>query len=143
MSDYRFCVSLRISHPEIDPDEITRELGIEPFRKWKVGEARVSPSGEKIEGESVESFWAAKLHEEKRLLSTDIYLEDFISKLNEQFKDKSRYFSTLVESGGYIEYFVGWFGGGMFGATLDPTLLASTGKLSISIGLDIYGGEDE
>ena len=142
MADYRYCVSLRVSHPTIDPKEVTQALGIEPFRSWRVGEPRVSPKGNPLEGVSNESFWACHLHEEKRLYSKDQYLEDFLANLNQRLKPHAKYFEYLVKSGGYIEYFVGWFDGDNVGATLEPSLLKSTADLNIAIGLDIYAGDE-
>jgi len=143
MADYEFCVSLRINHPNIDPAEVTKKLKLEPFITRKVNEPRVTPKGDPLEGLNEESFWAAKLHDSKRISSAEICLEDYLLELNEQLNPHAAYFKELVSSGGYIEYFVGWFGGSMIGATLEPELLLSTGALNISIGLDIYGGEDE
>lgn len=142
MADYRLCVSLRVSHPTIDPDEVTEVLGTEPFRKWKVGEPRTSPKGTPLEGVTKESFWACHLHDEKRLNSKDQYLEDYLAKLNKRLYPHAKYFESLVNSGGYIEYFIGWFDGDNVGATFEPTLLKSTADLSIAIGLDIYAGDD-
>ena len=142
MADYRFCVSLRVTHPSLDPDEVTRTLGIEPFRQWMVGEPRLNHEGKPLEGVSRETFWAANLHDKHRLCSKNVYLEDFLKETNQKLKPHTEYFSGLVKSGGYVEYFIGWFGEYCIGATLDPELMNSTSSLSIAIGLDIYVGEE-
>jgi len=138
MSDYRFCVSLRITHPNMDPEVITKKLQIDPFRIWKYGEQRISPKGSLLEGVNKESFWAAKMHSEKRLLSTDIYIEEYLVKLNKKLSPFSQYFSDIVKSGGYVEYFIGWFSADNVGVTFDTALMNQTADLNISIGIDAY-----
>ena len=140
MPDYQFCVSLSITHPTVNPNEITGILDIKPSKIQTVGEPRISYKGESLEGLNKESFWRADLHQEKRLHSNDIYLEDFLAKQNEKIKIHKEYLNSLVESGGYIEYFIGWFSEGTINmsATFTPDLLQSTADLNISIGLDVY-----
>ncbi len=56
-----------------------------------------------------------------------------------EYASHKDYFSKLVTTGGYIEYFVGWFEGDHnLMATLSPELLRSTGELHIAIGIDAY-----
>ena len=142
MSDYRFCVSLHVSHPTLDLGELTQILGLKPSRVWKSGEPRVTPKGTPLEGVYKYNSWSAPLHEQKRIFSTDIYLEDYLEKLNQQLTPHKIKFGEIVNSGGYIEYFVGWFSEGNIGATLNPKLLKSTAELNISIRLDIYAYEE-
>ena len=142
MSSYEYCVSLRVTHPDIDPNKITKALGIKPFRSWRAGEPRVSPKGTPLEGVSKESFWAAHTHKEKRLLSENIYLEDYISQFNKRLQPYASFFEELVNSGGYIEYFVGWFSENNVGATFEPSLMKETSALNIAIGLDVYVSEE-
>ena len=142
MSDYRFCVSLHVSHPTLDLEELTQILGLKPSKVWKLGEPRVTPKGTPLEGVYKYNLWSAPLHEQKRILSTEIYLEDYLEKLNQQFSPHKKRLGEIVNSGGYIEYFIGWFSEGNIGATLNPALLKSTAELNISIGLDIYAYEE-
>ncbi len=61
-SEYDDCnVSLRIRHPSIDPDEITRELGLKPEHAWACGEPRRSESGTPLGGKRRDSYWTARL----------------------------------------------------------------------------------
>jgi hypothetical protein len=143
MTDYRFCISLRITHPSIDPAEISNALGFEAFRSWKVGQNRTAPNGKPLEGKSKESFWAGKLHEQKRLYSNETCIEDYISLQNKKLMSHSLYFKNLVDTGGYVEYFVGWFSADNVGLTLEPKLMKETASLNIAIGLDVYVSEEQ
>ena len=67
MPDYDFCVSLSITHPTIDPSDISKALGLKPTRTKKIGEPIVSIKGKILGGLNKESFWGLDLHPEKRL----------------------------------------------------------------------------
>lgn len=142
MSDYRFCVSLHVSHPDMVLDEFTDLLGLRPFRVWRRGEPRASPRGTPLEGIYKYNSWAAKTHEEEHLFSTDISLEDYIAQLNRQLLPHKDKFAEVVGDGGYIEYFIGWFSEGNIGAILKPQLMREAAELNIAIGLDVYAYEE-
>lgn len=118
--------------------DITAQLETEPDRAHQVGDDRATPKGKKLPGTYRETLWGLTLHDERSLKSADVSLEHFLEKCNERFSPKQSYFQSVIAQGGYIEYFVGWFGGFNIGATLEPRLLRSTADLGISIGLDIY-----
>ena len=105
MNEYKYCVSLRITHPKIDPDKITNTLGIKPDFKWKFGEPRRTPRGIALAGKNTESYWTANLHSEPNLYSADITLEEFISKANIRLSQYKEYFANLLSEGGRLEYF--------------------------------------
>ncbi|WP_299022680.1 DUF4279 domain-containing protein [uncultured Photobacterium sp.] len=140
MPDYSYCVSLSISHPTVDTNEISEKLNVTPSIVRNIGEPRLSYSGKLLGGVNKESFWRLGLHDEKRLHSSQVLMEDFIAKQNERFQSNKEYFEELYRSGGYIEYFIGWFSEGSINMSVrfEPDLLKSTAELYISIGLDAY-----
>jgi hypothetical protein len=139
MTDYTYCVSLSITHPTITPDEITKAINIEPSCTAKFGEQRKSAQGKALDGKNRENYWRFTPHTENRLSGDDIQLEDYLDLLNKQFAPHQEYFNSLVKSGGYIEYFIGWFEGDHnLITTFSPSLLKSTAELSIAIGIDAY-----
>jgi hypothetical protein len=123
-------------------DEFTDLLGLRPFRVWRQGEPRVSPKGTPLEGVYKYNSWAARTHEEERLFSTDISLEDYIAQLNQRLLPNKGKFMEVIGKGGYIEYFIGWFSEGNISATLEPKLMKDTAELGIAIGLDVYAYEE-
>lgn len=139
MTDYTYCVTLSITHPSIMPEEITAALNIEPTHSNKIGEQRTTSKGKLLEGKCTENLWRFTPHEKIRLSADDIFLEDYLLSLNQEYGIHKKYFSHLVETGGYIEYFIGWFEGDHnLVATFSPKLLKSTSELNIAIGLDAY-----
>jgi hypothetical protein len=144
MEPYRYCVAFRISHPNIDPSEITSQLGIEPSSAWKVGDPIVGKNGEFKEGVRNESFWRYQPHKEFRLHSSDQYLEDYLEKIStEQLKRHKEYFSELVKSGGEINFFIGLFSEYSIGTNFTASLLKQLGELYIDLQLDIYVYEEK
>jgi len=141
MNEYEFSVSLRVMHPKIDPEEITRALGVNPSRKWKIGVPRNTPKGTILPGINKETYWSARLHGGARLHSVDISLEDFIAETNHRLRSYEEYFGELSNGGGHIEYFIGWYGLSNIGATFKPSVLKRTAELNIAIALDVYPGD--
>jgi hypothetical protein len=61
MSTAGFSVALRLRHPHIAPDELTRHLGIEPQHAWRAGEQRRLENGEPGQGVYRETYWVGLL----------------------------------------------------------------------------------
>ena len=124
----------------MDPEVITKSIGLVPFRQWKVGDPRTSPKGGALPGDNAKSFWATRLHTEKKISSGEQSLEAFLAEANIRLRQHREFLLGVVAGGGCVEYFVGWFGESSFGATLEPSLLLATADLGVSLGLDIYPG---
>ena len=127
----------------MDPERITATVGISPSRQWKVGEPRVLPNGKPLPGVNEKSYWSVKLHEQDKLNSEKILLEEFLLSSCKRFANLQGFFQEVTDSGGQVEFFVGWFGPSMFGASFEPKLLRAAADLNTSIELDIYAGEDD
>jgi hypothetical protein len=56
-----YAISLRVRHPHLDPDELTKTLHLEPLHCWRAGEPRRSVTGTALGGEHRESYWSAPL----------------------------------------------------------------------------------
>ena len=138
MYPYKYSLSLRVWHPTISPDTITKKLRLQPSRKWMAGEPRSTPKGSKLKGINKETYWTAELHREKSLLSRKMALEDFLTEQLARLKKVEKYFRHIRKTGGRIEFFVGLFCDKNMGAEVPSSLLAAMGKLGIDLSLDIY-----
>lgn len=86
MYPFKFDVSLLITHPKMEPDEICNTLGLEAKRKWKVGMPRSTPCGALLEGAYKETHCSFYLkHDEK------IELTEFLKSFNKRI-DKHKEF---------------------------------------------------
>ena len=52
-------LSLRIRHPDIDPEEISTALGLTPEHCFKAGESRSSRAGSRSTGRHSQTYWLA------------------------------------------------------------------------------------
>jgi len=66
---YPFQLSLRIRHPSIDPEEISRRLGIEAEHSFRAGEQR-DAGRSTVAPVHAESYWLGTLETAKLLLGT-------------------------------------------------------------------------
>ena len=138
MELYRYCVTLRISHPQIDPCEISKQLGVESSSSWRSGDPIVGKNGEIREGKRKENFWRYQPHKEHKLLSSDQYLEDYLEMFTKKLIMHKEYFSEIVRGGGKINYFIGLFSENSIGNDFSASLLKQLGELNIDLQLDIY-----
>jgi hypothetical protein len=138
MYPFRYKVSFRISHPVIDPDEISMQLALQPKTSWKAGDVRKTPKGTLLEGRYELSYWTYPVSCQSSQSLTNL-LEDFTIAL-EPHRD---FLVNLNATGGRLEYFVGWFSGRNSGAVFESALLSKIASLQIDLALDVYYEIDE
>jgi len=68
-SSYPFQLSLRIRHPSIDPDEVSRQLGIDAEHSFRAGAPREA-SRSTVTAVHAESYWIATLDPTTLLMGT-------------------------------------------------------------------------
>ena len=140
MPDYKFCVSLNISHPNMEVNSISEQLSFEPSSSHDVGDLRVTKHGRILDGTYEDMRWSLDLCNGNKLDAEEVLFEDFISLKNADLEKHKSFFNEIRSSGGTIEYFVGWFSVDSINMNiyLEPSLLKSTSDLAISIVLCAY-----
>jgi hypothetical protein len=147
MHPYEYSVVMRIRHPSLNltkiSERLTRSLpGMIPGRLCNVGEERITPKGQKLEGVYKDSWFVFSFSEDihsSKAKSLTVALYDFLERL-EPCEDL---FHQLAESGGNAEFFIGLFIDENSGLNFDPDLLRKLGELNIELGLDIYPPDAE
>jgi hypothetical protein len=140
MAPYRYSISLRITHPSIDPTLITAELGSDPRRSWRAGLERRAPDGELLRGINQQSFWVGSHLEGE---SGVVALSEALHGLLEKLERHRAFFRRLRDEGGVVEFFIGWFLGSQGGEIIEHSLMARLADLQIDLSLDMYPGEDD
>jgi hypothetical protein len=135
MSAYSFRISLRITHPSIDPGEITAAVSLTPEHVWRAGEPRTTPKGMRLNGVRDESYWTARLDEGQ---GPGCDLTAAIAAQIDRVAPHHALFRRLPADGGHVEFFVGWFIDGMAGGSFDANLLARLGELGIDLSRSVY-----
>ena len=121
----------------MDPEDISRALGMKPHFQWLAGVRRTTPTGQVLEGVNEITYWCSE-----RIEGQGFDLADSLSSHLLELETRGSFLSHFVSTGGSIEYFIAWFTDGLnTGATLDWTLLKRFAALQIDLDLDIYGGK--
>lgn len=136
-SSFKYEACLRITHPEIDPETVTKRLNINPTISHKAGDSRRTPKGNSLPGFNKETFWMHVIDAEisdqsKSLLS-------LLVDMNQRISFAQDYLREIEETGGSIEYFIGWFSGVNSGDVFNWQFLEKCAALRISLAFDVYG----
>lgn len=133
MYPYKYNVSLRIFHPQADPQIFTETLGMEPSRSWRVGDERTTPKGAALKGQNRETFWCSRLSAPEDS-EFPVFIPGTVAKLTQHIS----FFRQIRQAGGRIEFYVTLIpGGGCLGETLTHDLMTSLGQIEIDLCLDI------
>jgi len=107
-------------------------------RKWQVGAARLNPKGRPLDGVYNETYCTF------RIASRNAgNLPEAIRESVTALRLHSDLLRELIESGGRLEYFIGWFFAGNSGDIFDLALMAALAELGISLNFDIYVEDEE
>ena len=135
MYPFRYDVSLRITHPSMDPRQICNRLGLQARRMWKAGEKRQTLTGAPLSGLYKETYCTFDLAPPR-----GYELERFIERCNKALESHKRFLNHISSTGGSVEYFVGMYLDKNHGVEFCPELLARLTKLQIGLSFDLYGG---
>lgn len=128
-----FRVSLSISHPDIDPAEISDAIGLVPKRATRAGAPRMTPKGDPLPGTYDFSHW---IHEFDVQGASD--LGPVLEALAERLQRHEPFFHRMVQEGGDVELFCGVFAAGNWDECLSHTLLGRLAALQVNLRLDVY-----
>lgn len=127
----RFKISLRIRHPEMRSDDITKKLGLLPDVSYSVGDRRATPKGAELSGFRAETYWTHEWH-------VGGSFESAINEVSARLLGNANFLHHLKETGGRLEYFVGWFSTGNSGFMLDHGILKLLSDLRMDLAFDVY-----
>lgn len=134
LNEFSYCGSLLISHPSLDPTEITTNLGMKPSQTSCVGNThKIIPS--RVYGSSHWSF---------ELPSTDgDNIPTFLERVVSLLSPHQKYLEHLSDDGAEIECFIGIFADGLCDQGYSHELLASLSALRINLRFDFYSADDQ
>ncbi|TKB68028.1 MAG: DUF4279 domain-containing protein [Nitrospira sp.] len=132
----RFEISLRITHPSMDPEDISTQLRLKASTKWKAGLRRTTPVGTLLAGTNDATFCVFELDAKTRG-----HLDTTLNTLTKKLFRFKHFFQKIRSTGGSIEYFIGLFVNRNTGIILDRSLMAQLVNLGIDLSLDIYASQ--
>lgn len=137
MSDYEFTMSLRIRHPDIDPDVITQTLGLHPQHTWRAGDERKSSAGDVLDGTYHESYWVCALMPQPKLSTEQVGLESELQQVLSVLRRSADFLQSLQQGGGAIEVYVSIFAREEFRIDLLAEVAALLGRLGITMAIEV------
>lgn len=119
--------AIRISHPSLDPEEITKDFATEPTIAYRPGESRVPYESCRSAG-----YWLVEHRADYPATPTVVFewAEEFIS-------NRRHHFLRLIQEKKHIDLYVGIHTRGqVIGFSLPP--LESINALGIKTGIEIF-----
>lgn len=137
MSPYRYVISLRVWHPSMPHEEISKATGMDPRRGWTSGDPRTTPKGEPLGGTRTSSYWWAPLTPDS-VPSEPTEVEGTLLALLDQLRPLSPFFARMRSEQGKAEVFVGLYSENNLVIDLEPALMTQLSQASLSVCLDYY-----
>ncbi|MBS0378128.1 MAG: DUF4279 domain-containing protein [Proteobacteria bacterium] len=138
MSGYEFTISLRLRHPDIDPNEITDALGIEPQHTWRAGDPRRDPDGGALVGAYRDSYWMGRLMDGPELSSARNSVESVLVQKLAFLHRSQAFLEKLHAAGGVAELHVTLYARGAFRLELPEESLGQLSRLRLAVALDVH-----
>jgi hypothetical protein len=137
-----FSVSVRIRHPDADPAELTRHIGLQPQHCWRAGDRRPATADGSSAGTYRETYWLAQLPSP---LSEDVTepvamlsLESTLTLAMYQFDRCPSFWRRFIAEGGTAEFLVEVFGASAFNLELSHATVAKMARLGMAISVSIH-----
>jgi hypothetical protein len=122
----------------MDLSVTTETLQLTPQRAWVNGAIRKSPSGDRLDGTYVGSYWYARLFDGEMCDSRTLALDEALYKGWRTLAPHQSFFDTLRRDGGTVGLVVGLFASENFGMELSQQLLSDLASLGADLGFDVY-----
>ncbi|MEJ0037714.1 MAG: DUF4279 domain-containing protein [Gammaproteobacteria bacterium] len=137
MSDYEFTMSLRVRHPQVEPAEVTRALGMEPQHSWRAGEQRRDAGGGALGGTYQESLWMCALMAHPELATDSVGVESELLHAINTLRRSLDFLQSLRASGGVTELHISIFARQEFRLELPADSLVVLGQMGITMALEV------
>ncbi|RXR00297.1 DUF4279 domain-containing protein [Pseudoxanthomonas composti] len=137
MQIYSHILSIRISHSALDPDLVTRTLGLTPEVTWKAGEPRKTPKGTLLKGTRSSGYWTTDPFGYGWRESPEATVEDGLEELV-SFLEPHRDYLRGIAQDGRVEIWASTQSDRNFAIELAPHMLLRIGTLGASLVHDVY-----
>jgi len=130
-----FTIRLSIHHPDIDPQIITNELGLEPYMSWKANEKRINPRGVELPGLAIDSRWNHVFDFQN--VDTRLFFKKLAEIINPLTPHRT-FFKKIVNEGGRVCIGIHLPGSVNQGSNLSIEALQKLSDMNIELGLEVF-----
>lgn len=138
MQDFSFVVALRIWHPSIDPEIITKQLGLSPSHQSKAGAPRITPKGRALGGVYTESYWSTDPFNGRDYRSYEDRIDEVLFDIISHLESKREFLLVLKDSGARMHLQVSTHSNRNYALVYPPELLMRSAQLGLSLVHDVY-----
>ena len=128
-----FSITLLIRHPSIDPDEVTRELGLAPSKTWRVREQSATPKGGILESANKESVWTTVFD-----YSGETEFLARAAEIAERVRPHASFLHGLVATGGFTELIIRLPGDKWIASSIAPEQVAVIAASGFRLAIEIF-----
>jgi hypothetical protein len=136
MSKILINVSLRVWHPTMRGSTIAEKLDFAPKFVHNVGERRVTPAGNMLEGNHENSYVAMPL-----VRKVEVELDEELVRWCSILEKHVAFLHELKDTGGKLEFYVSAFLSGLGGFELDNLTLQRIQTLGLGVAIELYPEE--
>jgi hypothetical protein len=127
---FSYGISLQVRHPDADPQDIARGVGLTVKRSWKVAEPRITPRCTSLAGHYDATYCAFDLGS-----GDDGELAERLRVVVAALFPTQEYLLRLRATGGSLNLFITWTVGER-GEMFDCSLLSDLASLGIDLGIE-------
>lgn len=129
----KLAIAVRVMSSDLNPDEVTTSIGIQPTTAYRNGDVFYAPSGEK-RGNRRLGLW---MYEEK--IENIEILENAIKYFLQAFDGKDDLFQSFAKKNIKMDLFIGVFdGASVANITLSPCMMRKISDLSLIMDCSFY-----
>ncbi|WP_156382227.1 MULTISPECIES: hypothetical protein [unclassified Aureimonas] len=132
---FSYGISLQVHHPDADPTDIARGVGLPVNRSWKLGQPRVTPRGTALAGHYDATYCLFDLG-----AGNDGELAERLQAIVAALIPRRDFLLGLRATGGSINFYITWTVGER-GEMFDCSLLSDLVGLGIDLGIEPIGDE--
>lgn len=129
----KYSIRLSIRHPDIDPNEITRTLGMEPDIAWTPGLPKVTSHGKILPTKAKSTYWNYD-----KIVEDDPKFSVTLKKIVLNLEKHRDFLKGIIQTYGDIEIDIQFYGQANIGDIIDWDVLEKMARLKINLGIEVF-----
>jgi hypothetical protein len=138
VQQYEYKIALQLWHPSIEPDVVSRSLGLESQVSWRAGEAAETPAGTPLGFDRKQSYWYGGVEALSWRSSDEVPAERQLETLIAHLAPRRDFLQQFGREGGRAIVGISLHGCGNYGLVFSPDTLRKCAELGLSLATDIY-----